>query len=40
LLNVPSQPGDLVLWNLRTFHAAGAKLLAADPTLALHPFNG
>lgn len=37
LYNVPSHPGDLVVWNLRTFHAAGALLLRDDPTRALHP---
>lgn len=35
--NVPSHPGDLVVWNLRTFHSAGALLLRDDPTRALHP---
>lgn len=35
--NVPSRPGDVVVWNLRTFHAAGARLLRNDPTRAFHP---
>lgn len=37
LYNAPSRPGDLVVWNLRTVHAAGAKLLRARPETALHP---
>lgn len=37
LYNVPSHPGDVVIWNLRTFHSAGARLLRTDPTRALHP---
>ena len=37
LYNVASHPGDVVVWNLRTFHSAGAQLLRKDPTLALHP---
>lgn len=37
LFNVPAQPGDLVIWNLRTVHAAGAQLLTEAPELALHP---
>lgn len=37
LYNLPSEPGDVVVWNLRTFHSAGARLFIADPTLAVHP---
>ena len=37
LYNLPSQPGDVVVWNLRTFHSAGAKLLTDDPGFAVHP---
>ena len=37
LHNVPCQPGDVVIWNLRTFHSAGAKLFVGDPSLAVHP---
>jgi hypothetical protein len=34
---VPSEPGDLVIWNLRTMHSAGARRLAAKPNLAMWP---
>jgi ectoine hydroxylase-related dioxygenase (phytanoyl-CoA dioxygenase family) len=34
---IPSQPGDLVVWNLRTLHSAGARRLAARPDMALLP---
>jgi len=34
---VPSEPGDLVIWNLRTLHSAGARRLSARPDLALLP---
>ena len=37
LHNLPSQPGDVVVWNLRTFHSAGAKLFVDDPAFAVHP---
>lgn len=37
LYNLPSEPGDVVIWNLRTFHSAGAKLFADDPAIAVHP---
>ncbi len=37
LQNIPNRPGDVVIWNLRTFYSAGAKLFAADPSLAVHP---
>ncbi len=37
LYNVPSRPGDLVVWNLRTVHSAGARLLREAPTQAFHP---
>ncbi len=37
LHNVPSQPGDLVVWSLRTMHSAGARRLVSHPDLALHP---
>ena len=37
LHNLPSQPGDVVIWNLRTFHSAGAKLFVDDPAFAVHP---
>lgn len=37
LHNVPSQPGDVVIWNLRTFHSAGAKCFVDDPSFAVHP---
>ena len=37
LYNLPSAPGDVVIWNLRTFHSAGAKQFAADPSFAVHP---
>lgn len=36
--NVPSRPGDLVVWNLRTIHAAGSRLVrGAAPEHGLHP---
>lgn len=34
---IPSEPGDLVVWNLRTLHSAGARRLAAKPDLAMLP---
>lgn len=37
LYNLPSEPGDVVVWNLRTFHSAGAKLFIDNPSLAVHP---
>ena len=37
LHNLRNQPGDIVIWNLRTFHSAGAKLFAGDPSFAVHP---
>ncbi len=37
LFNVPSQPGDLVVWNLRTLHSAGARRLVDHPDLAMLP---
>jgi hypothetical protein len=37
LYDVPAKPGDVVIWNLRTFHAAGAKRLRTAPEIALHP---
>lgn len=37
LYNVPSVPGDVVVWNLRTYHSAGARLFADDPAVAVHP---
>jgi hypothetical protein len=37
LHDVPSRPGDLVVWNLRTIHSAGARVLKMNPTQALHP---
>jgi hypothetical protein len=35
--NVPSEPGDIVVWNLHTLHSAGALRLTQDPGLALSP---
>jgi hypothetical protein len=37
LYDVPSRPGDLVIWNLRTLHAAGFRALQAHPEIAMHP---
>ena len=37
LNNVPSEPGDLVIWNLRTLHSAGARRLIARPEMAMLP---
>ena len=37
LYNLPTQPGDVVIWNLRTFHSAGAKCFVDDPSFAIHP---
>lgn len=37
LYNVPSVPGDLVIFSLRCFHSAGAIRLKDRPTLALLP---
>lgn len=37
LYNVPSVPGDLVIFSLRCFHSAGAVRLKDRPTLALLP---
>ena len=37
LHNLPSQPGDLVIWNLRTFHSAGARRFIDNPSLTIHP---
>lgn len=37
LYNLRNQPGDVVVWNLRTFHSAGAKLFTDDPAFAAHP---
>ncbi|MBD24890.1 MAG: hypothetical protein CMG46_07785 [Candidatus Marinimicrobia bacterium] len=37
LYNVPSEPGDLVIWNLRTLHSAGARRLIARPEMAMLP---
>jgi len=37
LYNVPSEPGDLVIFSLRCFHAAGALRFKDRPTLAVLP---
>ena len=37
LINVPSQPGDMVVWNLRTMHSAGARALIDHPDLSMLP---
>lgn len=37
LYDVPARAGDVVIWNLRTFHSAGAKRLRSSPDIALHP---
>ncbi|MHB1205294.1 MAG: phytanoyl-CoA dioxygenase family protein [Rhodospirillaceae bacterium] len=37
LYNLPSAPGDVVVWNLRTFHSAGARRFLADSSFAVHP---
>jgi len=37
LFNVPTEPGDVVVWNLRTMHAAGALKLKDYPDAAMHP---
>ncbi|MDX2145177.1 MAG: phytanoyl-CoA dioxygenase family protein [Rhodospirillaceae bacterium] len=37
LYNVPTQPGDVVVFNLRTFHSGGALRFKDRPTLALLP---
>lgn len=37
ILNVPSMPGDLVIFNLRTFHSAGAARFRDRPDFALLP---
>ncbi len=37
LYNLPSEPGDLVIWNLRTMHAGRAQRLAINPALSLPP---
>jgi len=37
LYNVPSEPGDIVIFNLRCYHSAGAVRLKGRPTLALLP---
>lgn len=37
LHNVPSEPGDLVIFSLRCFHAAGALRFKDRPTLAVLP---
>lgn len=37
LYNLPSEPGDVVIWNLRSYHSAGAKCFVADPSFAAHP---
>lgn len=37
LASAPSQPGDLVIWNVAVAHGAGAKRLEADPERTLHP---
>lgn len=37
LYNVPSVPGDLVIFSLRTYHAGGALRLKDRPTLAVLP---
>ncbi len=34
---VPTQPGDLVIWNIALLHGAGAKRLENDPSRCLHP---
>lgn len=34
---VPTQPGDLVIWNIALIHGAGAKRLTNDPARCLHP---
>jgi ectoine hydroxylase-related dioxygenase (phytanoyl-CoA dioxygenase family) len=35
--NVPARPGDVVVWNLRTFHGGGARLWRGNPSQAFHP---
>lgn len=37
LYNVPSEPGDVVIFNLRCYHSAGAVRFKDRPTLALLP---
>lgn len=37
LFNIPSKPGDLVIFNLRTYHAAGFQRLADRKPMALLP---
>lgn len=37
LYNVPSMPGDLVIFSLRTFHSAGARRMKARPAFATLP---
>lgn len=34
---IPTQPGDLVIWNIALVHGAGAKRLKNDPSRCLHP---
>lgn len=36
-VNVPSKPGDIVLWNLRTSHSGNNVRLRLFPNLCLHP---
>lgn len=35
LFIVPSEPGDVVIWNLRTLHSAGARRFVAKPDLPI-----
>ena len=37
LATAPTEPGDLVIWNLSLVHSAGSKRLKADPQRCLHP---
>jgi hypothetical protein len=38
LYNVPSEPGDVVIFSLRCFHSAGALRFKHRPTFSLFPF--
>lgn len=37
-INIPSEPGDLIIWNGRTHHCGRFKRLHIFKNLALHPF--
>lgn len=37
IINVKTEPGDVVLWKLTTTHAANALVLAALPQVSFHP---